>query len=641
MASIFHGLNVGYSGLNAAQVGINTTGHNISNAETEGYTRQRVVTAAAYPLTKTPGAWGAGASITEITRVFDSFVFNRYTATSQSKEYSDYMRETLEELSTYFPEIDAVGIKSDMQAYFDLWQSMVDNPDNNAVKIALAQQAQTMSEHIHHTREQVRTLQAQVNEQLAVSIDEVNRLASEIADLTRAINDIESGGIDHANDLRDQRNVLELALSKLVDATIFEGKISSDMPVDSHIAVRTGDYAISVGGFNLVDGVTFHPIGVTDAYNAEGFHDLYYERQDGYKIPFADKIQGGKVGAILDLRGSILDEQSGIPQDGILQETLNQLDAFAQSLIESTNNVYAQSATDYMQSNAVNVVEDVQLLDYTNLNLRAGSFDMVVYDVDGNALATRTIYIDDQTVLKNAVLPNQAKDGFGNLLFDAAGNPIENSIIGQLSAAVDDNADNNALNDINALITADYVNGEMIIRIDPAFQGQGYSFAVNDNLPDGFGSGTNFAGAMGLHRFFDGENGKDITLHSEFKSDPTKIQAHKEHVLGNNGVALDMVQMQFEKIGFTVGQVEYRDSVYGFFDTVATEVGSKTNSAILTNETLTAQFNAIEMQYSSISKVSIDEEMTNLIKYQTAYGAAAKVITTIDQMMTTLLGLKQ
>jgi len=77
------------------------------------------------------------------------------------------------------------------------------------------------------------------------------------------------------------------------------------------------------------------------------------------------------------------------------------------------------------------------------------------------------------------------------------------------------------------------------------------------------------------------------------------------------------------------------------FDVISTNVGISTNQAILNNQTVTAQFNATELEYSSISKVSIDEELTNLIKYQTAYGAASKIITTIDQMMQTLLGIKQ
>jgi flagellar hook-associated protein 1 FlgK len=77
------------------------------------------------------------------------------------------------------------------------------------------------------------------------------------------------------------------------------------------------------------------------------------------------------------------------------------------------------------------------------------------------------------------------------------------------------------------------------------------------------------------------------------------------------------------------------------YDLIATDVGTQTNEAILANQTITAQFKSVELEYSTVSKVSIDEEMTNLIKYQTSYGAASKIITTIDQMMQTLLGIKQ
>ncbi len=101
-----------------------------------------------------------------------------------------------------------------------------------------------------------------------------------------------------------------------------------------------------------------------------------------------------------------------------------------------------------------------------------------------------------------------------------------------------------------------------------------------------------------------------------------------------------MIQHQFEEYNFDIGSKSYETTTYGMFDILATEVGTATNSAILRNETVSTQFNATEMEYFATSKVSIDEEMTNLIKYQTSYGAAAKVITTIDQMMQTLLGIK-
>jgi flagellar hook-associated protein 1 FlgK len=118
------------------------------------------------------------------------------------------------------------------------------------------------------------------------------------------------------------------------------------------------------------------------------------------------------------------------------------------------------------------------------------------------------------------------------------------------------------------------------------------------------------------------------------------LAAGKTTISGDNRVALDMIQNQYEKYDFEVGSNIFNTTTYGMFDIIATNVGSVTNAAIFKNDSLKAQFNAVELEYQSVSKVSIDEEMTNLIKYQTSYGAAAKIITTIDQMMQTLLGIK-
>ena len=100
-----------------------------------------------------------------------------------------------------------------------------------------------------------------------------------------------------------------------------------------------------------------------------------------------------------------------------------------------------------------------------------------------------------------------------------------------------------------------------------------------------------------------------------------------------------MVQQQFEKYDFSIGQESYNTTTYGMFDIISTFVGISTNAAITKNDTTTTQFNAVELEYNTISKVNVDEELTNLIKYQTSYGASAKVITAIDKMMQTLLGI--
>ncbi len=628
MGSIFNTLGIGYSGLSAAQTAIDTTGHNISNANADGYTRQRVVTEAAPPISNiTPGAVGNGTQVQQIARIFDQFVFNNYSSTSSDKSASDFTKSTLQQLSTYFPEIDNVGIKSDLHAYYNLWQSLSDNPDNNAVKVALAQQTQTLAQHITSTKDQVVSLQNQMNDQLKVNIDEVNKIAKEIASINVAISNTEAGGINNANDLRDKRNTLELSLSKLVGADVYVGNIQSNTAVDSNVAIKSGSYSISISGFNIVDGNTFHPIGIDNKSSASGMYDLYYERQDGVKIPFSQEIKGGKVGAILNLRGSTLNTSDGVPTNGVLQNVRDQLDAFAAGLIENTNNVYAKSSDTLMQSNRVNIDPSSTLVS-TGLNVKKGSFDVVLYDINGKETARRTINIDDLTTLTSGT----------------------NSIKSQLEANKDDNGDNNANNDVDDFLSVNYdtypPGGALSFSLKNSdLVSQGYTFSIQDNLNsnNNFGSGTNFAGAFGMHKFFDGTNASDIGLASKLQADATKISAHASPVSGDNQVSLDMVQSQFEKVDFKQNNSSntYNDTVYGMFDTVATGVGTQANAAILSNDTITARYNAVQQEYNSVSQVNIDEEMSNLIRYQTSYGAAAKVITTIDQMMNTLLGIKQ
>ena len=621
MASIFNALNIGYTGLNAAQIGINTTGHNISNAETEGYTRQRVITAAATPLYLEPGNVGNGTEVMDIQRIFDNFVFDRYTSISSDKEYSDYEKKTLEELSTYFPEIDGVGIKSDLAAYYDAWQTFADNPDNDAIKVNLAAQTETLSKHIIQVQDQVQHLQSQINEELAVNINQVNELAAELADLNIAIDVAESGGVAYsANDLRDKRNVLERTLSQLVGAEVNQGQLTANMQIDSSSNTRTGSYTLTVNGFNIVDGNTYHPLQISNESNPHGFYEISYERQDGVLIPMEENLTGGKIGAILDLRGGTLDTTSGMPVDGVLQNVVTQFDAFAKALIEATNNLYAASATTRMSSNEEMVAS--ASLSNSTLNINEGSFNVIIYDLDGNEVATRAINIDSATSMT----------GIG-------------SIQEQIEAQVDDNDDGSANNDIDDFIQFSFLpatSGNLELSLKPPFNSQGYSFAIADQLTgDDYSSGTNFAGALGLGRFLDGDNASNINLNLDLRNNPTNISAGYAGTAGDNRVALSMVQQQFESYNFEVGNQTYDATMYGMFDITATYVGTSTNSAIIRNETISTQFNATQMEYYSVSKVSIDEEMTNLIKYQTSYGAAAKVITTIDQMMQTLLGIKQ
>jgi flagellar hook-associated protein 1 FlgK len=619
MASVFSALNIGYSGLNVAQNGINTTSHNISNAETEGYTRQRVVTSAATPVSMSAGNVGNGAEVDDIQRVFDGFIFDRYKDISAQKEYSDFEVDTLEELSALFPEIDGVGIKSDLTAYYEAWQNFSDNPSNDAIKTSLAQQSATLAQHIAYTQDQVKGLQSTLNEQLAVNIDEVNSLAEQLADINKSIDVAEAGDSYTANDLRDQRGNLEKRLSELIGA-----KTNADNKSDvSSSATQT--YVLSVNGFNIVDGSTYHPIKLNNTDNKNGFYELSYERQDGVEIPMTESLDKGVVGSIINLRGTSVDSKTGNLNDGVVQDVISQLDSFANTLIESTNNIYAKSSSTQMESNVLDINSTTPLV-YSGMNINEGSFNLIVYDLDGNVTASREIEINGMTTM--------------------GGVAGSNSIQGQIEASKDDNEDANANNDIDDFIKfnwADFAGGSSVgFSLDKTAESQGYTFVIEDNLKDDdFASGTNFAGALGMNRFFDGDDAQSMQLNHNLSANPTLISAGQTAITGDNTIALDMVQHQYEKFDFDVSGETYQETTYSFFDTIATNVGTKTNAAILSNETISTQFNSTELEYASSAQVDLDEEMTNLIKYQTAYGAAAKIITTIDQMMQTLLGIKQ
>lgn len=627
MSSPFNTLALGYSALTAAQIGFDTTGHNIANAESEGYTRQRVVNAAAVPVNTSAGNVGNGVQVINIARIFDSFVFDRFIDVTASKEHSDFTKSILNELSSYFPEIDGVGIKVQLSNYYDMWQTFADNPDNDAMKLSLSREAVSLSTSIRELQDRVVALQKSVNDQIVSNVNEINQLAKELADINKEIGISEAGNAYMANDLRDKRSSIEEKLSKLIGAKALNGQIESNTGIDSNLNEGTGSYSLSVGGFNIVDGASYHPIKLESAKNQDGYYDLYYERQDGSLIYMSDAITGGRVGAMLDLRGRDLQGYSyNSKEAGVLQDVIAELDAFAKGIIESTNNLYAASSATRMDSNSFMINSNDPISSMVE-GIKNGSFDVVIYDVDGSEVARRSVVINSSTTFSGA-----------------AGT---NSIEGQISKVFDDNNDGNANNDVNSFLKYDFKqlpNGSSTISfsMDQLFIGMGYRFAIEDNLTtSSYDSGSNFAGALGLNRFFDGNDARSMKLNADLERNPTKIAAGFVPLSGDSRLALGMVQQQFEKYSFRLdSSVSFSSTIYAMFDTISTEVGIKTKEARMANDTIVAKYNATELEFSSISKVSIDEELTNLIRYQTSYGAASKIITTIDQMMQTLLGLK-
>ncbi len=616
MAGIFDSLYTAYSGLQTSQIAVGVTSNNISNAQNPDYTRQRATIQSKTPMHTQPGDIGTGSEVVNVTRIHDEFVYKRLNSASTQKQFTDFEESTLIEVSKYFPDIAENGVSKYIQSYFDAWQNYANNPSDSKLAIAVAEHSQNLSNIVKDTRERVATLQKSLNDQIVPIVDEINRLAKEIADLNKEISVHEANGTNKANDLRDERDKRETALVKLLNVTISKNGITSDMTVDPNVYDMTQQYVVQVGGYPLVDGSTYHPIVLKSDSNssAKQFNSIFFEYQDYKQIDISQKITGGKLGAILDLRGTAVDS-SGMPTKGKLQEYIDRLDTFAKTFIENMNNTYASSSADEMRSNKIDAL-GTEPLSFLNLNVKSGSFDAVVYDNAGNEVSRRTISVD--------------------VNIDTL-----NSLAAKINAPHDDNADGNANNDLNSYFNANFVpgkQGEFAIMQTAAASGKGFKIAIEDSAT----TPSNFAGALGLGRLFDGFDATNMSLKEEFLADPSLIHPYSKPVFGDNSVANKILQLQYDKIEFKMrnGDINY-NTISGFYLDTATKVAADTETAVLNNDAATAVYNSVNEEMSSISKVSTDEEMVNLMKFQSGYQASAKVVTTLDQMLNTLLGIKQ
>jgi flagellar hook-associated protein 1 FlgK len=614
---LFSSFGIGTSGLNTAQQAMSVTSHNIANVNNENYTRQRAVIYPQEANHSSPGDFGMGSKVYTITRIHDEFTFARLRTSTNQFEYDSEMSKNLDQISTYFADLDGVGLQNDLKNYFDAWNSLSSNPNSSTIKVNLAQSAITLTNNLSKTRDKVQESQNDLNMKIKTNMEDFNRMAKEIANINQQIMRVETVDPNKANDLRDQRDKLELGLSKLLDINVFKGNLESENSIDTNLTDSGKDYHLNIAGQNIVDGVTFHPVTIDEGNTKNGYYTLYHKSYDGSKYELSEFLHGGKVGALLDLRGRVVDPITGVPNGQKVQSYLDDLDALAKSVIEKTNAIYAQSASSEFNSKKLDdSINDVALVDYDD-QMNEGEFDVVVYNNAGEEVARKTVSITHSTIMYD---PNDTTN-------------TANAVISQLNKSTDDTADNDTTNDVDDYFDFYFTDNQLLVQ--QASGVEGYKLAFED-------SGTNFTGIVSVNQFLTGSGANDIALKSTLADKPSLIQAHKAPVVGNNEVANGMVQIQYDTLAFIRGSGEVvNETIGGFYSFLTTSISSDGANTTSSLDTSTALKNAIEQEYQSISGVNLDEELASLMKFQTSYQASAKIISTIDTMLNALLSIKQ
>lgn len=286
--------SIGVSGLTAAQLGLLATEHNVVNASTPGYTRQRTVQATNVAVNTGAGAIGQGVHVQTIERMYDKFLTGQVnSAQTQVSELDTYYSQ-IKQIDSMLADPNA-GLSPALQDFFTGVQQVATNPSLLPARQAMISSAETLTTRLHNLDARLLELSDQVNGRLVNAVNEVNTYAAQIADINQRIIISESGYGQPANDLLDQRDQMVAELNKLV-------KVSTNTNSDGSFNVFIGS------GQQLVVGTQVMEMTATASIHDPSKIAIGLKTAGGtQELPDSLINNGGELGGLLNFRNESLD----------------------------------------------------------------------------------------------------------------------------------------------------------------------------------------------------------------------------------------------------------------------------------------------------------------------------------------------
>ncbi len=309
MSSTFFGLTIAYSGLNTAQAQINTTANNISNVNTDGYSKQVVNTVAASALRcyQSWGTTGTGVEATSVTQCRDLYYDEKYWNNESALGFYKKKQYYMDQIEDYFSETNTnTGFATIYAKMFNAMSTLQGSPGDETVRKQFISNAKQLTEYFNQMSTQLQDLQNSINDEIKTAVDDINSIAEKIAILNKQINVIEQGG-GRANELRDQRAVLVDELSEMVDVKVTEEQVINSNDPERYTGATY--YRVNINGQNLVDTYEYNTLSVVsrkteEMYNqsdVDGLYSIVWTR-DGDKFNATPSSSGGSLKAMFEVR---------------------------------------------------------------------------------------------------------------------------------------------------------------------------------------------------------------------------------------------------------------------------------------------------------------------------------------------------
>lgn len=360
MAGLFGTLNIGRSGMTAAQTAVTTTSHNISNLNTEGYSRQRVnlVTARAESVTGY-GQVGTGTLVDSITRIRNTFIDYQYRAQNSALGQSTQRSDFFSQIEQIYNEPSDSAISNSISEFFNAWQELYKQPANVSNRTAVAEQTKSLTDQINNTYTKIENLEKNAQTLLQSNATDVNSLLDRIKNLNEQIKIVTVAG-ETPNDLMDSRDLLIDELSSKfeieVEQTNFNGVnikykdktlVSADKPNDigARLSYISDVQDIGNGKFK----VTYYRYGDTTDINNQKTIEIEFngtaEDLKKSRLVWGDLegevSDGSTIKTFNPELGEIAGNQNA--QEDI-KEQMNKLDDLAKALAYSVNAIYMKDS---------------------------------------------------------------------------------------------------------------------------------------------------------------------------------------------------------------------------------------------------------------------------------------------------------
>lgn len=619
MGSTFSGIELGKRSIMANTDAITTAGHNISNANTEGYSRQRVQIKEFDPLYKPDleraeraGMIGQGVDVQSINRVRDELLDSRIVSQANTESYWQTRSDYYTMIEQIYNEPDDVSVRSNMDKFWESWQELSINPESKASRQAVVTRAETLTDSIKQRWESLAGIGNLLEGDIEATVKQVNSLSKQIANVNAEIVRSRAMG-DNPNDLLDRRDLLVDKLSKLVN-------VSTDQ--------RDGDeFMVHVDGKVLVQGGISREIELQPRYDDTGYSKLVWADTKNDAV-----FAGGKLGALVELRDvdvrneiqslntmtmNFSDLVNDVHRNAVGANKVTGLDFFVQhSFVENVNGNFDRNGdgtldTSYVfrmsGTNALDKQQQVGIEGVMTFNGTTGNVQVPYFHTD--TVETVIARINDST--------------------------------SEVKAYLDKN--NNLV--LKATTSAQSENPDFVIRHveDSGFFLSGYAGILSANGEQG---AYDFAQADAVNVLTQGAQfavspvfnpSAYIEVNPAIKNDVMSVAAGYMDAAGkvptgDGRAAVEIAYIRNSSV--MVGSMKTFDDY--FADTV-TNVGLKGEQAETNLLSQNAIMDDLRNLRDSISGVNIDEELSEIMKFQHGYNAAAKFITVWDSLLDTVI----